>query len=237
MRDTKPKPVLFRDDFSAGLGKWQPNWLGPNDQAITPPINVDHEVAAYDPAQVTIQHDGAGRPYLSLKAGKASTTDYHGKTWQYRSGCVTTRHTFTCIPPVRVEAHLWLPGDQRIDNWPAFWCDGTGTWPATGELDVMEGIEGDAEYHFHSPSTGAGGRGAILDRPNGIGWHRFAAEWRADSVEFFYDNTKVGTLTQGITSAPMYLILNLALSETISPPVVAPSEMRARLVEVTRLAA
>ena len=38
----------------------------------------------------------------------------------------------------------------QIENWPAFWLDGTtGTWPAHGEIDVMEGLHGHAAWHYH----------------------------------------------------------------------------------------
>lgn len=230
--------VLFRDDFEAGAldaTKWQPNWLGPNDQAVTPPIN-GHEIACYDPAMV----DVAGRDahgYLRLRAETHDTVDYHGSRYAYRSGCVTTRRSFTCVPPVDLEARLWLAGTDRIDNWPAFWADGTGQWPHTGELDVVEGISGKAEYHFHSVTTGAGGTGALKPRAGQHGeWHKFVAKWRADHVDFEYDDVHVGTLSAGITTAPMYLILNLALSPSISPPVVAPSEMRVAYVQVSQAA-
>lgn len=240
MRDTRPTDVLFRDDFTEGLGKWTPNWLG-NPADVTKPIN-GAELAAYDPACVRVV-DGAGpkgRPALVLAAleGPAKATD--GKTYAYRSGCITTHGKFTCVPPVRVETRMRLAGDDdEIENWPAFWLDGTGTWPHTGELDVFEGIGGTPQFHFHSDAGGPGGRGAIKDRPRAkadLGWHRFAAEWRPGRVDFEYDGQPAGSVTQGITTAPMYLIANLALSRTISPPVVVPSQLVIALVQVTKLA-
>lgn len=229
------KEVLFRDDFagpSLDLTRWVPNWLGQSATTITPPIN-GHEVSCYDPAQVSIGGAG-GKTWLELRAIAKQTVDSHGSRYDYASGCVTTRPHFTFSPPALVEARIWLPGETSIDNWPAFWCDGTGQWPVTGELDVMEGLGGHAAFHFHSSSTGAGGSGAIEARPHGIGWHRFGALWTPDSVKFLYDGAEVGELTEGITDAPMYVILNLALSPSISPPVKVPSEMRVDWVQVSR---
>jgi beta-glucanase (GH16 family) len=123
------------------------------------------------------------------------------------------------------------PGSGAIRNWPAFWANGTGQWPVTGELNVMEGLGGRACWHFHS-SSGGPGDCAALASPSG--WHTFAADWRAGSVTYFYDGVQVGRITSGITSAPMYLVLNLGVSSLKSPPVTLPSEMLVDYVRVTR---
>ena len=74
-----------------------------------------------------------------------------------------------------VEARIYLTGTSgKINNWPAFWADGTGAWPATGELDVMEGLGGSAAYHFHSPSGGPGSNVS----GDFTGWHTYAADWQ-----------------------------------------------------------
>lgn len=233
MRDAKPA-VLFFDDFSAGLGKWQPNWLGADDHTVTPPIN-GAELSSYDPANVSIHTNSKGVNFVRLALEARKSVAANGKVYDYASGCITTRRTFTFQPPARVEAHVWLAGDVEIANWPAFWADGVGQWPTDGELDVIEGIGGRAQYHFHSPSGGPGGSGALAPRPKAIGWHHVAADWVGDAVTFEYDGVKYGQVSAGGTDGPMFLICNLAASTQISPPVVAPSEMRIRSVKVTRL--
>ena len=132
----------------------------------------------------------------------------------------------------KIEARIWVPpGAAGVANWPAFWANGTGTWPITGELDVMEGLEGHTCFHFHSTLGGPGGC-APLASPSG--WHTYAADWEPGSVTYFYDGVQVGRVTSGITASPMYLILNLAVSPSISPPVQLPSEMLVDWVRVTR---
>ena len=219
---------IFRDDFdgaSLDLSKWRPNWLAGTDDAITKPVN-SAELSCYDPKQVSV-----GGGYLHLKADSRACTANNGTTYPYVSGLVESAHDFT-FTYGRMEARIWLPpGSGEVHNWPAFWANGTGTWPVTGELDVMEALEGHACWHFHSTSGGPGG---CAPRPSAGGWHTFAAEWRPGVVTYFYDGQQVGRITSGITGSPMYLIFNLALSTEISPPVRVPSEMLVDWVKVTR---
>lgn len=102
-----------------------------------------------------------------------------------------------------VEARIDLPAaGSQIANWPAFWTDGQ-SWPTDGEMDVMEGLGGSACYHFHSDAGGPGGCAA----GEYSGWHTYGAYWQPGSVTYYYDGKDVGTITDGITAQPMYLIL------------------------------
>jgi beta-glucanase (GH16 family) len=219
---------IFRDDFngaSLDLAKWRPNWLAGTDNAITKPVN-SAELSCYDPAQVSV---GGGS--LHLNAVARSCRANNGITYPYASGLVESAHDFT-FTYGRIEARVFLPSNSgAVANWPAFWANGTGTWPITGELDVMEGLEGNACWHFHSTSGGPGGC-APWSSP--AGWHTFAAEWRPGSVTYFYDGAQVGRIASGITGSPMYLIFNLGVSTTIAPPIHLPSEMLVDWVRVTR---
>jgi beta-glucanase (GH16 family) len=219
---------VFRDDFNGAgldLSKWRPNWLAGTDDAVTKPVN-SAELSCYDPKQVSV-----GGGYLHLKADARACTATNGQTYPYASGLVESAHDFT-FTYGRMEARIWLPpGSGEAHNWPAFWANGTGTWPVTGELDVMEALEGHACWHFHST---AGGPGGCAPLPSPGGWHTFAADWRPGVVTYFYDGQQVGRLTSGITGSPMYLIFNLALSTEISPPVRVPSEMLVDWVKVTK---
>ena len=220
--------VLFDDQFNGtrlDRTKWRPNWLAGTDAAVTKPVN-SQEQSCYDPAQVSV---GGGA--LHLRAVARPCTANNGITYPYASGLVETAHDFL-FTFGRLEARIWVqPGSGAIRNWPAFWSNGTGTWPWTGELNVMEGLRGSACWHFHSLSGGPGGCTALA---NPSGWHTYAADWRPGSVTYFYDGVPVGRITTGITSAPMYLVLNLGISWSASPPVAVPSEMLVDYVRVTR---
>jgi beta-glucanase (GH16 family) len=126
-----------------------------------------------------------------------------------------------------VEARVYLPADgNQIANWPAIWTDGQ-VWPQDGEDDLLEGLGGQACYHFHDPLGGPGN----CDTSIAPGWHTFASDWQPGSVTYYYDGVNVGSITTGITSSPMYLILN----NTVSPYSPNDSEADSMQVQYVRV--
>jgi beta-glucanase (GH16 family) len=213
--------LTWSDEFSEGgldTSKWTTGWFG---SGVTQPIN-SAEIGAYGPRQVAV--DGGT---LSLTA-TAATQVVNGRMYPYTSGLVSTYGKLSFTYGV-VEARIYLPGSGgSIANWPAFWADGMGTWPTTGELDVMEGMRGQAAYHFHSP---AGGPGADV-AGTFTGWHTYAADWQPGVVTYYYDGHRVGSIRTGITNSPMYLILNYGLDNTYGGAIHTPDAMKVDYVRV-----
>ncbi|MER6418821.1 family 16 glycosylhydrolase [Streptomyces sp. NPDC001137] len=213
---------VFSDEFSGTSldgSKWNPNWLGCSG-CVTPPVNSAEE-SAYSPSQVSVSGGN-----LHLKAIQQSTT-VNGKTYPYVSGLVESngkaQFTYGAF-----EARIYTPASgTQIANWPAFWTDGQN-WPTDGEMDVMEGLSGSACYHFHSPAGGPGG----CATGSYTGWHTYGAEWKQGAVTYYYDGKQVGQITSGITSAPMYLILNNAVSSVHGGPTQVPADMMVDYVRV-----
>ncbi|MEU4167422.1 glycoside hydrolase family 16 protein [Streptomyces sp. NPDC026665] len=214
---------VFGDEFngtSLDGSKWNANWFGCSG-CVTKPVN-SAEASAYSPSQVSVA-DGA----LHLNLKQQSTT-VAGKTYPYVSGLVNSngkaQFTYGAF-----EARIYTPSSgSQMANWPQFWADGQN-WPTDGELDVMEGLGGSACYHFHST---AGGPGGCASGNYSGGWHTFGAEWKQGSVTYYYDGKQVGQITSGITSSPMYLILNNGINPDHSGTNVAPAEMTVDYVRV-----
>lgn len=218
--------LVWADEFSGTAldpNKWSTGWYG---SGVTAPVNPGAESAAYSPGQVAVRD---GTLELSVSPGPVTVGT---TTYPYVTGMVTTIGHFTFTHGV-VEARIYLPASAGgIANWPAFWTDGSGAWPTTGEMDVIEGVSGRATYHFHSP---AGSPGGVTSRPM-TGWHVVAARWEKGRVTYLYDGRPVGTITQGITGSPMSIILDYAVHATDHQHRLVPATMRVDYVRVWQAA-
>ena len=72
---------------------------------------------------------------LDLKPYEGEVTDYQGTfTPQYGGGLIRSVDTFSYGT---FSAEIMLSKGKGL--WPSFWLCGEGTWPDSGEIDVMEG--------------------------------------------------------------------------------------------------
>ena len=209
--------LTFDDEFngtSLDTAKWSTGWYG---SGITPPVNSDEE-DCYDPAQVT---EGGGTLDLTLiqKSENCGISDP-----VYATGLVSTQGKFSFTYGF-IEARVWLPAEAgdpgEAANWPGVWADGQ-SWPEDGEIDIAEGLHGEVCAHFHGPADptglGAGGRTGCPDGNYAGGWHTFAANWEPGIVTYYYDGVDIGSVTSGITSAPMFLVLSYVAGSPLQVP-------------------
>jgi beta-glucanase (GH16 family) len=213
--------LRFDDEFngrSLNASYWSAGWFS---KGITQPVQ-SVERQCYNPANVKLS-DGALVLSLVWQVNWCG-----GKERAYASGMVNTNGKFAFTYGF-MEARIWLPGrGPQIANWPVFWADGQN-WPEDGEIDVVEGLGGRACWHFIYSQGNPGGC-AMGEFTNG--WHTFGADWEPGSITYYYDGRVVGMVDSGVTSAPMYLILNNGIADGIGGPALIPAAMRVAYVRV-----
>lgn len=141
----------------------------------------------------------------------------------------------------RIEARMQLPESQGM--WPAFWMLGsniaTVSWPASGEADIMEHIDGanppfsvgtaPPRYDWIAgsvhggPSAANEANGSERYNPAGFSaaaWHTYGMIWSKGQIQFYVDNPSniYATFNTGnfngtwpFDQGPMFIILNLAV--------------------------
>ena len=131
----------------------------------------------------------------------------------------------------KFEARIKMPPGRGL--WPAFWMlptdDFYGTWPRSGEIDIMEflGHQPTIAYGTLHAAVGATGTDFYLSAsyttptatPNFTqDFHVFSAEWSPNLIKFFIDGNLYATRTAanfGTNTYPFdkrfFMILNLAV--------------------------
>jgi beta-glucanase (GH16 family) len=126
-----------------------------------------------------------------------------------------------------VEARAKLPGGKGA--WAAIWMLPTdwvyGTWPSSGEIDIMEYVGYDTgmiygtihtEAYNHTLGTQKGGNTTLTDETDTF--HVYKMTWTQDKIEFYVDDKKYysfGNPHIDYTTWPFdkrfHLIMNLAV--------------------------
>ncbi len=155
----------------------------------------------------------------------------------------------------RIEARIKMPESQAM--WPAFWMLGnniaTIDWPACGELDIMEHIDGsnpeNKGYDWMQSSVhGTGLDGGTPYHAEGFSaaaWHTYGMIWSKGEVQFYIDDpahpyetfdAKTMAGTWPFDQGPQFILLNLAVGGdwpgNVDGTTVFPSEM---LVDYVRI--
>lgn len=216
--------VVFADEF-AGPGLDRGKW---NVEVTDRPYNDEQQDYVDSPEVLSIvrgaEAAGAEDGALVIRAihrpepgGRA-----RGRRHDFVSGRINTRGKFE-FDRGTAAARMKLPAGAGL--WPAFWILGTGPWPATGEIDVMECV-GDASWTnaaMHGP--GYSGNTPLVRRfrfPEGqdaTGWHVYSVDWMPEELVFRVDGQEYYRVTKAMVEEhgrwafdnPKFLILNLAL--------------------------
>lgn len=193
--------VVFDDEFNGGsldTSLWSTGWLGSGITADVSGIDCD------DPSQVSVSGG-------SLQLALVQRTEWCGGEQQdYATGAVNTKGKESFLYGA-FEARIYLPATSDggyIANWPAWWAVGAN-WPHDGEMDVLEGLSGNACYHLRFSASVS--RGACASG-NFSGWHTYGADWENGVVTYYYDGYKVGSEpSTGIAAEKQFLVLNYSV--------------------------
>ena len=223
--NTLPSPALWKFDTGHNYPGGPPNW-GTN------------ETQRYTASLSNIHEDGQGHLLVIPRREPDGS---------WTSARIETRKDTFQAPVggvLRIESRIRMPdvtGEKAIGYWPAFWALGrsfrqTGRWPASGEFDIMESVNGlDGVWGILHCGVYPGGP---CGEPSGIGshlpcpqtvcygqFHTYTFEWdrRANPEEFRW--TVDGQLFNRITQSQMpgstwdditrqggfFLLLNVAM--------------------------
>lgn len=176
---------------------------------------------------------------LKLVAKKETFSD-QGQTKQYTSARLNSKFAFT---HGKVEIKAKLP--SGIGTWPALWMlgkninenggywDGQGygttSWPACGEIDIMEHWGDNQNYiqsAMHTPSSfgDTSDKGGQTIPTVSAQFHIYTVEWSAEKIVFSVDGTEHYTYSPEDKNAntwpfdaEQYLLFNVAIQPTIDP--------------------
>ena len=199
--------LVWSDEFNGSIG---PDWVfetgaggwGNNEQQY------------YTPANATIENNALVITAKKENVGGAAYTSVRMKTqgkrsWKYG----------------KMEARIAMPAFQG--SWPAFWMLGdsisSGGWPACGELDIMEHINGGTTIYGSTHWTGDNGAQADFTNSTNANsaltnYHTYTVEWTPTLIKWFvdgvsYNQFSIANGTGGTSEfgAPFFILLNLAV--------------------------
>jgi beta-glucanase (GH16 family) len=185
------------------------------------------EAQRYDPNQATIVKQGTDS-FLSIEAKYEPNTQFPQQP--YSAAKLTTEGKYS-IKYGRIEARMKL--SSGMGAWPAFWMlpeGGTGTWPYTGEIDIMETKHRnpksvDGTIHYDAGGYRNTGRSYTSPTDLSTEFHVYAVEWGPSIIKWFIDGNLFHTATPSTTAnggwpfndREFYLILNLAVGSSGTP--------------------
>jgi len=147
---------------------------------------------------------------------------------QFTSARIKTENNFE-FTYGKVEVRAKLP--EGVGTWPAIWMLGANfdqvSWPACGEIDIMEHVGRDQDQilaSLHSPSSFGATQNSGKTTVSGVSneFHVYAVEWTEESITFSVDdqafysyNPEVKNNDTWPFDKDFFLILNVAMGGTL----------------------
>ena len=205
--------LAFDDEFggtSLDSSKWQPDWFNSSmwlNGSITDPANVSVGGGLLTLTQATAG-DGAA----------VSTNPLGGVSPGFQMGCGY------------IEGRIMFPGSgSTIYDWPAFWTT-SQNWPATGEIDIAEGLSGGLSTNYHSggptqSSTNVGNNSGTIPGSWAGTWHVFGVQRTLTENVVYWDGQPIRSYPAYDNCAPQYLMVNIGAG-SYGGPVVTSAQVK-----------
>lgn len=151
--------------------------------------------------------------------------DFEGR--RYTSARINSRESANFLYG-RMEVRAKIPRGQGI--WPAIWMMPTesiyGSWPDSGEIDIMEyfgwlpddSIHSNIHTSAYNHKQGNGKGGQIIQEGIHEEFHNYILEWYPDRLDFYLDDQKIFSYKKPSDdwrewpyNRPFYFILNNAV--------------------------
>ena len=225
--------LVWSDEFNASGAINSSNWFQQT-QFINGTSWANGELQHYTNRQANSNESNGS---LNLVAKKESFTD-QGQTKEYTSARLNSKFSFKYG---RVEVRAKLP--SGAGTWPAIWMlgkniiepgaywsatYGTKSWPACGEVDIMEHWGTNQNYvqsAMHTPSSYGGtvNLGGQTIATASSQFHVYSLDWTAEKMVFSVDNVVHYTYNPSVKNAStwpfdaeQYILLNFAIQSSIN---------------------
>ena len=228
--------LVWSDEFETNGGinttKWFPQTQLPNGNSW-----YNGELQHYTNRQI---NSTISNGILSIVAKRETFTD-QGKTKQFTSARLNSKFSFKYG---RVEVRAKLP--IGAGTWPAIWMlgkniiepgsywtstFGTASWPACGEIDIMEhwgtnqNVVSSAVHHPINGNLSVGEYVSNAQNKPGVStdFHIYALEWDAQRLTFSVDGINHLTYSPSVKNqytwpfnAEQYILLNVAIEPSVT---------------------
>ena len=231
------KDLVWSDEFNTNGAVDANNWFHQTQLPNGSSWN-NGEVQHYTNSTTNSFVDGG---YLHIVAKKESFTD-QGVTKDYTSARLNSKFAFTYG---RVDVRAKLP--IAAGTWPAIWMlgknvnetgayfasnYGTTSWPACGEIDIMEhGIFPSQSINYvqstlHTPSSfgNSVNNGGIVATDLANNYHVYSMNWSPNRISFLLDDVIYYTYEPTVKDAntwpfdkEQFLLLNIAMGGWAAP--------------------